>query len=205
MAPQQERRQKFLLPEIVINQYIGSMLYNLDINILRFIHLHRLESLDLFFYWLSYLTTFISIGIVLTTLIIYLSAKTPHNKFVFFKMLTVLIFASLLSLTIKSLIPRDRPFVDHPDIEKLSEAGSSSFPSGHTLEVFAIATALSLLIRKKKIIFTVFLWAVLVAYSRMALGVHYPGDVAGGIFIGSLAGFMVYKIYPEKNVKKIHN
>ena len=181
------------------------MLYNLDINILRFIHLHRLESLDLFFYWLSYLTTFISIGIVLTTLIIYLSAKTPHNKFVFFKMLTVLIFASLLSLTIKSLIPRDRPFVDHPDIEKLSEAGSSSFPSGHTLEVFAIATALSLLIRKKKIIFTVFLWAVLVAYSRMALGVHYPGDVAGGIFIGSLAGFMVYKIYPEKNVKKIHN
>jgi membrane-associated phospholipid phosphatase len=106
-------------------------------------------------------------------------------------MLAVLIIAALTSFTLKNTFTRERPFVVYPDIEKLSEAGSSSFPSGHTLETFAIATALSLLIPKKKVIIPVFCWAILVAYSRMTLGVHYPSDVLGGIMIGMIIGWLV--------------
>jgi undecaprenyl-diphosphatase len=105
----------------------------------------------------------------------------------------------LISFALKNIITRERPFKVYPDIEKLSEAGSYSFPSGHTLEVFAIAVALSISIPKKKIIIPLFLWASLVAYSRMALGVHYPSDVIAGMIIGSLTGWLVPLLIKQLN------
>ena len=69
--------------------------------------------------------------------------------------------------------------------------GDSSFPSGHTLEAFAMAAAVSFLFSRRKIIFTAYAWAVVVAYSRMALGVHYPTDVLAGMIIGTLIGWVV--------------
>lgn len=167
------------------------MLADLDITILRSIHHNRIEALDPWLYGLSYITTFVSIGIVLAILFISLVKKSKPMRVIFFKMLAVLVLGALISLSLKTMITRDRPFITYPDIEKLSEAGSSSFPSGHTIEVFAMATALSLLIPKKRIIIPVFSWALLVAYSRMALGVHYPGDVLGGMVIGILTGWLV--------------
>jgi membrane-associated phospholipid phosphatase len=163
----------------------------LDISLLRFIHHHRIVALDAWLYGLSFITTYVSIGIVLSILIISLVKKSKPMRVIFFKMLAVLVIGALVSLSLKTMITRDRPFVTYPDIEKLSEAGSSSFPSGHTIEVFAMATALSLLIPKKRIAIPVFSWALLVAYSRMALGVHYPGDVMAGMAIGILIGWLV--------------
>jgi membrane-associated phospholipid phosphatase len=167
------------------------MLSDIDIEILRFIHHHRIGGLDQLLYLISFTTSFISIGIVLTILITSLKTKSKPLRLIFYKMLAVLIIAATISFTLKNLIIRDRPFKTYPDIEKLSEAGSSSFPSGHTLEAFAIAVALSILIHKRKFIIPVFIWALLVAYSRMALGVHYPSDVFSGMIIGSLIGWLV--------------
>ncbi len=107
----------------------------------------------------------------------------------------VLILVAMVSQGLKALVYRERPFVTHPSIEKLSEAGSSSFPSGHTLEAFAIAAALSLLFSRKQVVIPVYIWAMLVAYSRMALGVHYPSDVLAGIFIGTFIGWIVPWIF----------
>lgn len=167
------------------------MLSGIDIAILRFIHHHRIVALDQFLYIISFTTSFISIGIILTILITSLKTKSKPLRIIFYKMLAVLIIAATISFALKTLIIRDRPFKTYPDIEKLSEAGNSSFPSGHTLEAFAIAVALSTLIPKRKYIIPVFIWACLVAYSRMALGVHYPGDVLSGMIIGSLIGLLV--------------
>lgn len=113
----------------------------------------------------------------------------------FYTLAIVLILVAIVSQGLKALIYRERPFITHPFIEKLSEAGSSSFPSGHTLEAFAIAAAISLLISKKKIVIPVYIWAILVAYSRMALGVHYPSDVLAGIIIGTFIGWVVPWIF----------
>jgi membrane-associated phospholipid phosphatase len=170
---------------------VFSSLSEFDINILRIIHHHRLVALDQFLYIISLTTSFISIGIVLTILITSLKTKSKPLRIVFFKMLAVLIIAALISFTLKNIIIRERPFKTYPDIEKLSEAGSSSFPSGHTLEAFAMAVALSILVPKRKFIIPVFIWASLVAYSRMALGVHYPSDVLSGMIIGSFIGLLV--------------
>lgn len=168
-----------------------SRLQDADISLLRLIHHGRIEALDRVMYLLSYSASFVSIGIVLALLIVYLKTKSNTWLVIFYKMLAVLVIAALVSTGMKSLILRERPFITYPDIEKLSQAGNSSFPSGHSLEAFAMAVALSLLLRKKRYVIPVFCWALLVAYSRMALGVHYPGDVAGGIIAGTLIGWLI--------------
>lgn len=175
-------------------------LSDFDINILRFIQHHRVLAFDNVLYYVSFTTTFVSIGLLLTILINSLKTKSKPLRIVFFKILAVFIVAATLSLTLKTIFIRDRPFISYPDIEKLSEAGSSSYPSGHTIEAFAIAVAFSILIPKRKFIIPVFIWASVVAYSRMALGVHYPSDVLSGMIIGSFIGWLVSwsinKFYP---------
>jgi undecaprenyl-diphosphatase len=47
----------------------------------------------------------------------------------------------------------------------------------------------------KKLAFFMVIWAVFVAYSRVYLGVHYPGDVLMGAFMGSLIGYMCFELY----------
>jgi len=170
---------------------LNMTLSELDIGILRLIHQHRIVAFDQLLYIISFTTSFISIGILLTILITSFKVRSKPLRIIFFKILAVFIVAATISLTLKTLIVRDRPFKTYPDIEKLSEAGSSSFPSGHTIEAFAIAVAFSLLIPKRKYIIAVFIWASLIAYSRMALGVHYPSDVISGMIIGSLIGWIV--------------
>lgn len=100
-----------------------------------------------------------------------------------------LIFDLLLcNLLIKPLVARPRPFVVNSAIELIIPAPAEySFPSGHTAVSFAAVTALFL--SKQK-----WLWvpglvlAVLIAFSRMYLYVHYPTDILGGIFVGIAAG-----------------
>ena len=166
-----------------------------DIAILNWLHSHTIPNSIPVLQFISYTTTFFSISIALMVLISAFVKKSKAIMKQFFIIAAVLIFVLIVSQGLKALIFRERPFVTHPSIEKLSEAGSSSFPSGHTLEAFAMAAALSILFSKKKITIPVYIWAALVAYSRMALGVHYPSDVLAGIIIGTFIGWMVPRIF----------
>jgi membrane-associated phospholipid phosphatase len=177
-------------------------LSNYDISILRYIHHNRIESLDNFLYVISFTTSYVSISILLTILFFSYKKESPYLRSAFFKIATVLIVASLISFTLKKVISRERPFNIYPDIEKLSEAGNASFPSGHTLEAFAVAFAIAFLFPRLNYIIFVFSWACLVAYSRMALGVHYPFDVLGGILIGIGSSLVTLLIYNRIEWKK---
>ena len=162
-----------------------------DIAILNWLHSHTIPNSIPVLQFISYTTTFISLSMALIVLITAIITKSKPLLKQFFTLAVVLILVAIVSQGLKALIFRERPFVTHPHIEKLSEAGSSSFPSGHTLEAFAVATALSLLFSRKKVVIPVFIWAILVAYSRMALGVHYPSDVLAGIILGTFIGWIV--------------
>lgn len=105
-----------------------------------------------------------------------------------------------LTLGLKTLINRPRPFVTYPDIQKHSVAGSKSFPSGHTSTAFAAATSLALSYPKWYVIAPAYLWASSVGYSRMYLGVHYPSDVFIGALVGSGSACLVY--YGSKYIQK---
>lgn len=70
--------------------------------------------------------------------------------------------------------------------------GNFGFPSCHAANTFALAVYLVLLCRKNKLWLPMFLWASMNCYSRMYLGVHYPGDILVGASVGSLAAAVVY-------------
>jgi undecaprenyl-diphosphatase len=68
--------------------------------------------------------------------------------------------------------------------------GQYGFYSSHASNIFALATFVLSLMKRKNLFFTflILLWAAVIAYSRVYLGVHYPGDVLAGALAGSILG-----------------
>jgi len=82
--------------------------------------------------------------------------------------------------------------------------GSNSFPSGHTASAFCFITVLILIFKKQKICIPCFIFAILVAYSRIYLAQHFLQDVAAGAFLGVIFGMLSYYcIYNQKALKQI--
>jgi membrane-associated phospholipid phosphatase len=95
------------------------------------------------------------------------------------------LITTALTVLIKSIVKRPRPYVHNVKIIAVYQAGYYSFPSGHTSSTFSTATALSMAYPKWYVIAPSFLWAGSVAYSRMYLGVHYPTDVTAGAVLAT--------------------
>ena len=75
--------------------------------------------------------------------------------------------------------------------------GAYGFISSHACNTFALAVFITNILKShyRKIGYVMYIWADLVAYSRIYMGVHYPGDVIVGAIVGMLVGFMIWKIY----------
>ena len=73
--------------------------------------------------------------------------------------------------------------------------GLHGFISSHASNTFAVATFMSLTVRNWRLSCGVYIWALLSCYSRMYLGVHYPGDILCGAVAGALIGWIVYVPY----------
>lgn len=170
-----------------------------DIALLTWLHNHLIPDSVPVLQFISDTTTFVSIALVLMLLLAAWIKKSKTRRMQFFILVTVLLAAAIVSQGLKGIVSRDRPFTTYPDIEKLSSGGDSSFPSGHTLEAFAMAAAIARLFSRKRAIMPVYAWAALVAYSRMALGVHYPSDVLAGILIGTFLGWIVPWIFMKSS------
>jgi membrane-associated phospholipid phosphatase len=105
-----------------------------------------------------------------------------------------IVAAVSMSTVLKYGIHRERPYSRYPDIEKLSDDSTPSFPSGHTTSAFCTATSLSLMYPKWYVIVPSYSWAVAVGYSRMHMGMHYPSDVLMGAIIGTASSFLSFKV-----------
>jgi len=73
--------------------------------------------------------------------------------------------------------------------------GLYGFVSSHASNSFNVALLSLMFIRKRWYTISILLWASVIGYSRIYLGVHYPGDVVCGAMLGSLIGWGVYKLY----------
>ncbi|QNF35185.1 phosphatase PAP2 family protein [Adhaeribacter swui] len=70
--------------------------------------------------------------------------------------------------------------------------GKFGFLSSHAANTFAIAMLFALMLPERYRYFKIFafVWAIVISYSRVYLGVHFPGDVLGGAVLGILLGFI---------------
>lgn len=101
----------------------------------------------------------------------------------------------------KPLFERFRPTKD-PEfmymvdvVNNYRAGGRYGFISSHAANTFAVATFISLLVRNTRMTLMMYIWALIPTYSRVYLGVHYPGDVFFGLIDGILCGAFVYFIY----------
>jgi membrane-associated phospholipid phosphatase len=167
---------------------------NLDIDLLRKINLERNTALDPTFKFVTNSVAPIGLGapLIVTSIGLIQKDNTLKNKGYYIG--ATLLSSTIITTTLKFTIDRDRPFVTYPEIQKLTGAGSPSFPSGHTSEAFATATSLSLAFPKWYVIAPSMLWASAAGYSRMHLGVHYPSDVLVGALIGSGSAWLCHEL-----------
>ena len=119
--------------------------------------------------------------------------------------------SGLFAQLMKSLVERDRPgnlpFADPVTsyIEQMmgqnAPQAASSFPSGHATSAFAIAVCVAWVTRKSDhawIGWVVMGWAVLVAFSRVYVGVHFVSDVLAGAAVGTLFGTLAFLLWKKK-------
>ena len=103
-----------------------------------------------------------------------------------------LIFGNML---LKNVVARIRPYDVAENITLLVDKLSDySFPSGHTMAAFEFFTVACLLPVKKGYKVFAGILAFTIAFSRLYLYVHYPTDVLGGMFFGTLFGIMGVRI-----------
>lgn len=120
--------------------------------------------------------------------------------------LTILLADKTTSALMKPYFERLRPCRDS-SLDGLIHhygncSGGFSFASSHAANSFGIATIMTLgLSHKYLAVRWLFLWAVLFSYTRIYLGVHYPGDVIAGAIVGILSGaisFYIFRFLKEK-------
>ena len=81
--------------------------------------------------------------------------------------------------------------------------GKYGFVSSHAANTFALAAFMGIILRKHfpKMLFWMLIWATVVSYSRIYLGVHYPADIVVGGMLGILIGYAVAFILKKLNDK----
>ncbi|MBR1652891.1 MAG: phosphatase PAP2 family protein [Alloprevotella sp.] len=86
----------------------------------------------------------------------------------------------------------DNPISPFVHLVRGYHSGRYGFPSAHAANTWALVCYLGLILRKKALTCTLAGWAALVCYSRMYLGVHYLGDLLGGLAFGATVATLLY-------------
>lgn len=117
-----------------------------------------------------------------------------------------LLLSNVIVISLKYVISEPRPFMTLPNVDLLVRESGSSFPSGHTASSFAAALIIGLKYhvkskgRKYWLIYPLIVFAMMVGFSRIYVGVHYPYDVIWGAMIGTLCALVILK-YEDRILK----
>jgi len=108
------------------------------------------------------------------------------------RLLFALIFAGITNVILKELFQRPRPFQVSSDVISIIEQEGFGFPSGHVMVAVIVWGYLALELKQRWFYWSVGIFIIIMAWSRMYAGVHYPQDVIGGAIFG-WGGLLVYQ------------
>lgn len=172
-----------------------------------FLFLNGLHAL-----WLDPIMFFISKPLVTLPFIIWFfwlivsKNKAKESFFILLLLILTITIADRLSvIAFKNIFLRYRP-THNVEIEQLVhtvnsyKGGLYGFVSSHAANMFALTTITWLVLQNKPIRIAILVWTILVCYTRIYLGVHYPADIICGALLGIAVAFGMHFLY--KRIRK---
>lgn len=194
-----------------------SGLVEIDTDLLLAINGWRAEWADFFMYAFSGKWIWVPLYVAL----FYVIVRNLHWKVAIGCAVAIALtitFADQMGATvIRPLVCRPRPAnLENPISEFVQivngyRGGRYGFPSCHAANTFGLAFFLFYLFRNRSLNWFIMLWALLTCYSRSYLGVHYPGDLLVGAFVGFVGASLCYWLFSrlcrykrQEHYKHIH-
>ena len=176
---------------------------SVDINLIKWIHQYFSNTLfDIFMPFITNKKNWTLPIILLIFLLGFFSG--PRGKITLAVLIISLSFTDAICAQIlKPFFERIRP--SHLNLEEvnllISKGGKWSMPSNHAANMFSLATVLSYFYKKYKPL--LFLLAILISFSRVYVGVHFPGDVIVGGFIGFFISSSILILWGKVKLQEI--
>lgn len=177
---------------ILIMGLLAATIAMFDLNLVLFDGLNQVFRLLPDSFWAN--VTILGDALVVLALLNLLAPRYPQ-------LLAAGLLAGLLAAgftrTLKTFTAMDRPLMvlgDQMHFIGSLELHNSSFPSGHTMAAFALAGVVTLVIRNNRLSAGLFCLALLVGVSRIAVGAHWPMDVAAGAAFGWFSAWAGWKL-----------
>ena len=174
-------------------------LLDLDTKIFLAINGFQSDTWDGIMWWISGKTTWWPFYLFILMVMGWYRKWQLVGWIVFLALLITLTDQSSVHL-FKNVIQRLRP-CHEPDLQGVVHlvrnkcGGQFGFISSHAANAFGVASFAALWMHKRWISIAMVFWAVLISYSRVDLGVHYPLDVIAGGLWGAGCGWLLFRIY----------
>jgi undecaprenyl-diphosphatase len=167
---------------------------SLDISVLYFFNglAGQWPVFDLFVVFFASYFQYILVAVFIVLLLTSKYSNWKRFNILFVSALAAVIARLVLAELIRLFFYRARPFLAYHNIYALLTDYESSFPSGHTIFFFAFSMVIYKYNRKWGWFF--FIASLPICIARVIAGVHYPSDIIGGMILGLLVGYLVYKI-----------
>lgn len=176
-------------------------LQSLDKDLFLLINGWHNSFFDPIMYWFSHKLIWVPMYLLIAFLMIRRYKMRGVLMLVFIGMVITLCdqtASGILKDAVQRLRPSHEPSLEGlVHLSKAGPGGKYGFVSSHAANVFGLATFLYFVLDQKFRVlkYWLFTWAVMVSYSRIYNGVHYPGDVIVASFIGAAYGWLFAKAY----------
>ncbi len=174
-------------------------LQELDTRLFLFLNAFHNPFWDTVMWYISATATWIPLYLIIIVFVFKKLKRKALITLLFFALLVFLADQSSVHL-FKNVFERLRP-CHNSAIQELVHTvngkcgGKYGFVSSHAANTFALAVFLVFFFRNNLVSLSILIWAAVVSYSRIYLGVHYVFDVIGGAALGSIIGFVVIKLH----------
>ncbi len=133
-----------------------------------------LSNMGIIFFW-----------IIIAVILYFMGNEKTKN--IVKKMIIVLVIVVIVTNLLKVIVMRPRPYTVLSNLVVLATETDFSFPSGHT----SISTSMAFLLSREYGKYYLMIIPLVVALSRLYIGVHYPSDVLGGFLVGVIVVYLV--------------